>query len=614
MTIFGIFMSPAVVQSLGATLLHFIWQGTALAALLAAALSVCRKSSVRYFISVITAVAMLAVPVITFLVVMDREPVRPFTSPVPSALVLANPASAPSAVSATLETAPVERFKWLVEAWLVGIVLFSFRMIAGLIAVQHLRFIQSKSLDPQLHEKCLLLQRRLGINRLIRYCKCHRIDVPSVIGWFRPVVLLPLMALTELSELQLEAVIVHELVHIRRLDAFVNLFQVMVESLLFYHPAVWWVSGRIRAEREHCCDEAVIAVVSDAVQYARALTLMEECRSAPTLAMAANRGPLFARVMRLLGIGNLGIGIRTVGVLASTLCLTGALFAGRALVALTGSLKPGTGNESSENTQASVHSRALNPQSSRVASSQTNQTGAGPSRGAERSVSVSFFEQMKAAGLDDLTSDDLVALKMEGVTPGYVRSIHELGLKPVVSQIIQMHRNAVMPEYILALREVGVDESPSQIIGMKVQGVTPEYVRSLHDLGLDAPASQLIGMRAQGISPEYVRELNDLGLHPQVNDLYGLKGQGVTADYVRDLQAAGLTLSVRDLISFRVQKIDAEYINGLKRAGLTNLSTGDYIAAKAQGITPEFVDKARNRGFRDLTISQLIGLKTNGVL
>ena len=128
--------------------------------------------------------------------------------------------------------------------------------------------------------------------------------------------------------------IAHELAHIKRFDPFVNVFQVCVETLLFYHPAVWWLNKRIRAEREHCCDEAAVQICGDAVEYARALTLMEEWRSAPALAMAANRGPLTERILRLLGLNTLRSGIRSVGLTGSVLCLTAALIAGNALVGM----------------------------------------------------------------------------------------------------------------------------------------------------------------------------------------------------------------------------------------------------------------------------------------
>src|SRR5260370_2066848 len=102
-----------------------------------------------------------------------------------------------------------------------------------------------------------------------------------------------------LSEAHIEAVIAHELADIRRLDCLVNLFQIATETLLFYHPAVWWVSQRVRAEREHCCDDEAIAICGDAVNYARALTLMEEWRTAPALCIAANHSPPRKRARRL---------------------------------------------------------------------------------------------------------------------------------------------------------------------------------------------------------------------------------------------------------------------------------------------------------------------------
>src|SRR5262249_54090317 len=114
-------------------------------------------------------------------------------------------------------------------------------------------------------------------------------------------------------------------------DAFVNVFQVAVETLLFYHPAVWWLNKRIRAERENCCDDIALTVCGNPAEYARALALMEEWRVAPTFAMAANRGPLGSRVARLLGLGEKGSGLRNAGVAFGVLCVVTALMAGNAL-------------------------------------------------------------------------------------------------------------------------------------------------------------------------------------------------------------------------------------------------------------------------------------------
>ena len=118
----------------------------------------------------------------------------------------------------------------------------------------------------------------------------------------KPVVLLPASALAGLTPQQLEAILAHELAHIRRHDYLVNLLQTLVETLLFYHPAVWWLSRRIRIERENCCDDLAVSLCGDPCTYARALADLEALRGpARSLAMAANGGSLLQRVRRLLG-------------------------------------------------------------------------------------------------------------------------------------------------------------------------------------------------------------------------------------------------------------------------------------------------------------------------
>ena len=127
------------------------------------------------------------------------------------------------------------------------------------------------------------------------------IRTAAVIGWLRPVILVPASALTGLAPHQMEAVLAHELAHIRRHDYLVNLLQSVVETLFFYHPAVWYLSRRVRLERENCCDDDAVAVVGDPVTYAGALTDLELLRQGvPALAMAANGGSLLRRVQRLL--------------------------------------------------------------------------------------------------------------------------------------------------------------------------------------------------------------------------------------------------------------------------------------------------------------------------
>ena len=123
------------------------------------------------------------------------------------------------------------------------------------------------------------LAHRLGLPPPRHVVESALVDVPTVVGWLRPAILLPIAALASLTPAQVEAILAHELAHIRRHDYAVNLLQTIVETLLFYHPAVWWLSQRIRVEREHCCDDIAIAVCGDPLGYAQALAELETWRT-----------------------------------------------------------------------------------------------------------------------------------------------------------------------------------------------------------------------------------------------------------------------------------------------------------------------------------------------
>ena len=137
----------------------------------------------------------------------------------------------------------------------------------------------------------------LGLARAIRIVELPGVDVPLVVGCLRPIVVLPIAAMAQLTAAQVEAILAHELAHVRRHDYLVNLMQTLAETLLFYHPAVWWLSARIRDEREHCCDDVAVAVCGDAAGYAAALTELESWRTGElSLAAAATGGSLLNRV------------------------------------------------------------------------------------------------------------------------------------------------------------------------------------------------------------------------------------------------------------------------------------------------------------------------------
>ncbi len=179
---------------------------------------------------------------------------------------------------------------YAVLLWVAGVLLLSLWHLGGWVAVQRLRIIDSRKTPPQVESLLATLTKRLGIRRTIAILESPHIETPILLGLWKPLILLPPALLLGLAPGQLEALLAHELAHVRRYDYLALLLQRTAETLLFYHPCVWWLSRRLRLEQEQCCDDIALAIVGDRRQYAGALAAVEEIRSAATarMALAAN--------------------------------------------------------------------------------------------------------------------------------------------------------------------------------------------------------------------------------------------------------------------------------------------------------------------------------------
>jgi TonB family protein len=294
----------ALAQALSAALLHFIWQGTLVAFLLWITLSMLRNRTAnqRYAASCAALALMAALPALTVWIIYRQ----PGAVPISAVISAAVPASIQGAARMARESALLEWVamcrQWALPVWSVGVLVFALRLVLGCRHVAALRRL-GQAAEGRIAEMVSLLARRMKAGGHIRVLISNVAESPSVVGWLRPAILLPAATLAGLEPEQLLAVLAHEIAHIRRHDYLVNLAQTMVETLLFYHPAVWWVSARIRHERELCCDDAAVAVCGNAISYARALTSLERLRGVtPRLALGSTGGSLLYRIQRLAGV------------------------------------------------------------------------------------------------------------------------------------------------------------------------------------------------------------------------------------------------------------------------------------------------------------------------
>lgn len=292
------------VAHLGSTLLHFLWQGVLIAAVYAIARSRATDPKVRYVLGCSALVVMAAAPVMTWsmppLPVRERFTVS-FTAP--PAAASASLRNIPATFSNGVPPAvPAPFLPWVVAAWIAGTMTFWLRLIGGWILAERLRFRLTRPAPREWQQTLDRLRTGIRVSRPVRLLVSALVRTPAVAGWIRPVVLVPVGALAGFPPEQIEALLLHELAHIRRHDYLINILQSIVEAVLFYHPAVWWISGHIRAERELCCDEEAVSVSGDAINYARALAELESARPAHLkTVMAATGSSLKRRIARLLG-------------------------------------------------------------------------------------------------------------------------------------------------------------------------------------------------------------------------------------------------------------------------------------------------------------------------
>ena len=575
------------------TLIHFLWQGALVWILVLVHLQFFRRASTRYVVSCLAMLLMLALPVVTFMVLTGSGDDSLAATETTSFI----PASTPS-VTRLAEQIPTPPTVWmplLVSMWASGVGLFSFRSAGGLM-LAYLRGRRAQlTLPPECQQAAERLAARLGLRRAVQLRVSLTGFAPSVVGWMKPVLLVPAAAL-RLPMQQLEALIAHEFAHIRRHDFLINLLQNAVETLLFYHPAVWWLGRRIREERENCCDDLAVAVCGDRVVYARALTSLEELRtSAPDFAMAASGGSLVKRIARLLGKGEpavYGSSIWLVSALAvcGIAILVGTVMSAEERVPSQESAPPEPVVSAAPIVESSVSRPVERPRTVRpqnlIAQAQTQPQTTPPAPGTS---TQGYIGEIAAAGFPDLSIDDLIAFKIHGITGDYIRSVQATGFKPTADQLV----------------------------AMKIHNVTAEYAQGLKSSGFaNLSIDDLIAGRIHGVTPDSVKQLQATGVPVMTfDDVVAARIHGLNADFVREMQNAGFpSLKFDDLIAARIHGVDTAAVRELRNLGLGELTFDDVIAARVHGINAEFVRKVQQAGLKNLTFDKIIQLKIHRVI
>ncbi|MEO8189196.1 MAG: M56 family metallopeptidase [Acidobacteriota bacterium] len=685
MSAWAAFFDAPAARALAGALLEFVWQGAAVASGLAIANLALRArknaARLRYALACSALAMMVFLPAAGFLrrlaPVPGGEPTRFEVSPATSVIPPAVEGSLPIVFLADESAgrsaaAPFGRI--LLVAWIFGVAALSIRLLAGWRAAGLLRVRETWPARPEIVAMAERLCRRLRVATPVRVLESGLLRVPAAVGVFRPAVLLPVSSLTGLPVEQIEALLAHELAHIRRHDYLVNLVQSAAETLLFYQPAVWWVSGRIRIERENCCDDLAVAATGDPMVYARALVDLEERRgsgSARALALAANGGELFGRIARLFpevsDRRHPRRGSRAAGAVGlACLLLVGAAFR-------VAPFDEDLGEIPSPRTPAALPLPALAPLPARRApaplpagrpappvvavparapaaalaplspATPAAVASATPAALAPPAVMTSAFPVLPAIAQAfpseapdavveavpptpaaapaelrlRLRADELAALRSHRVTPGFLREIASLGYtRATTDDLISLKIHGIDPARIAAFQKSFGDLPLSRCIEFGIHGVTPDWISRIESAGISGlTPAQAVSLRIHGVTPEYLEAFRQAGYPtPTADQAASLRIHGVEpGDAAAWPGPRGARPTLDELISARIHGVDARFAENMRAAGFSGAGIEELTSFRIHGVDAAFVRDIKAAGFPSLSADEAVSFRIHAV-
>jgi len=636
-----IWASPGT-DAMAWTLVHFLWQGALVGIATGGILALLDKAraSTRYAVALAALFLMAALPIATAFRLTHRTagPVRPAASVMAEQAVSGSPGPAAPALIVTgassageVRRLGVSLLPWIFRLWLAGVAALSLFHLGGWNRVRCLPR-QGRPVGEELQALAHGLGRRLEIGRAVALLESTVVSVPMVVGWLRPVVLVPASVMTGLPPHQLAAVLAHELAHVRRHDYLVNLLQTAVETLLFYHPAVWWVSAQVRRERENCCDDLAVEVCGDRLVYARALANLEGLRApASPLVLAASGGSLVERIRRLAGapvhpprrswmagflalslLPLAGFGIsyasgippdRRAAAPSRNVVVPGTRVVGRVPMPAAGSAP------------AAAHADETPAREDRLSQ------GTWTARRKGEKIELSLRWGSGRSRLE--SSFSLAANQLAGLATGRFEIRRDAGTLrfegrfedaregPQGSGSFTFEGN---PAYIGQMANLGYTLRDDRLVEYAIFDVSPTFALGLLDLGYGKlTGEQLVAFRIHGVTPEYIQEIGDAGYRELPPErLIELRIIGVNAKLIREWAHAGFG-DLRDERQFQAY-VTTAFIREMEGAGYRDLSSRQLSNFRLYGIDAEFVRKAASEGYRDLSPEELVELRVTGRL
>lgn len=522
-----------------------------------------------------------------------------------------------------IERANLSIPRWIafafVAAWLAGAALVSARLTVSLLHLERLKR-DALPLSIEYREGLTRWTAATKGTRNVRLCTSEEIDIPIAVGLFDAMILVPKHLLEELEPAEIDAIVLHELAHLRRSDDWFNAAERFTGALLFFNPAILWLAGQLDLEREVACDDWVLQQ-NDALPYATCLAKVAETAIWPHRPMTApgafvTRRGMSIRIERLLA-KHRDVRIRTsFGPAGSTVAVLSVLGIVAALVSpsIAYSVTAAQPNiASAPPTLRTSRTKTPTAQIPRHATALFSATNVHVRPVLAPSHAVATLPHAVATH-----PHVAAALPHVIVAPQTVALADPAGHALLPEARVQIVAEANAPDYADELARVGYTHlTVDQLVSLKSVGVDADFIRELQRDGLGHPSvDELIRIRAVGIDPKYIATMRArYGESLDIGEIEGMRATGVTPEYGASLSAAGL----HNLTADRVQSLHAigvtpDYVRGLVRAGYPDLTVDQVQQLRALDIDGAFVQRASAHGFHNLSVDQLIRLKVSGVL
>jgi beta-lactamase regulating signal transducer with metallopeptidase domain len=605
------------IRTVTTILTHSLWQGILIGLLAAFALSLLRSrnAKIRYAVSCSAMAAVILAAAVTAVSVWPNghDPARHVSGVTGDLKIVRGSSDVGATISIPTATKdvpssnrwwqhpPISRYIFMI--WFTGVMLSSAYHLLGWRRARGFVKRGTSPVPSVWQTRFEKLRDEFRVRRLVSLLSSSLVKVPCVVGWMKPVILVPVSMFTSLDPSEIEMILVHELAHVRRYDVLINIVQTAMETLFFFNPAIWWLSRQIRIEREDCCDDIAILKTGNRLRYARALTNLEELRMFQTnLGSALTGTPLKRRIRRIVGATKPRF-------YSSVLSISGMLLIAPLIVVLLGSF--GGSNDSAVQAGEKIEAtQTFDPEPGDLHGEWEIE-----SSGSELKILVygKRSEGMHFA----LDRDDVEYLIGQGKSSFQIvcdagTTFLEGTLKERGRKVEGSGKWYFRPDtaYMHSMGRYGLREDDRQkTFSLAIFDISRKYLAEMEHLGYrDLKVDQLISAGVFGISPELVEEFREAG-YPDLsyNKLLSIRVQGVTVDDAREFERLGVGhLTADQLISARIHGITPEFVEGFREAGFRKLSFNSFVTLHAFNMdVDDFEDCYRHR-FMDLSEDNMV--------